>query len=231
MYDSTRRTDADARVSDREVDSTSRFFEALASRRRRTLLAVLLDEGGPVCERRLTARVAASERDDPADVPSQACRDDVRTTFHHAHLPKLQETGLIEHDRDEGTVAAADDVVIDLAEVEALLDDGNGIQPARVTETMSILASCRRRTILSLLSRRSTMTREEVAEYVASRERDGPPAPEDVERVLVDLHHVHVPKLAEAEMIETGEDGRELVYRDDPLLDDHGLLALTPEAP
>lgn len=81
-----------------------------------------------------------------------------------------------------------------------------------VDDQFDVLAVARRRTALSILGeRRSPMDGEALAQAVASCERGV--APEDVpdatvERVHVRLHHVHLPKLDDAEIVEYDrEDG------------------------
>lgn len=71
-------------------------------------------------------------------------------------------------------------------------------------ELHRLLASDRRRCLLSYLSTEASdpVSRDELIDVIAERERPDPgPATHRV-RVTIDLHHVHLPKLADAGVIE-----------------------------
>ncbi|WP_225334009.1 DUF7344 domain-containing protein [Halomicrobium urmianum] len=91
-------------------------LEALANERRQALLTCVAGKGP--CELERVARlVAARERDcRPAAVPADVA-DDVATSLHHVHLPKLGAADLLHYDPEENVVVAVDDlpsVVTDL---------------------------------------------------------------------------------------------------------------------
>lgn len=81
-----------------------RVFEVLSSRWRRYVLYYLCEMPGQVVERdRLVEAVRycdAADRD-TSGVPS---RDAVARDLHHDHLPRLDDAGVIEYDRRQGTV-------------------------------------------------------------------------------------------------------------------------------
>lgn len=75
-----------------------------------------------------------------------------------------------------------------------------------------ILANARRRSVLSCLrASDGPMALADVAEEVAARELDGPTTgdvpQEVVERVYALLHHLHLPKMADAEVVTYDRDG------------------------
>ncbi|WP_313693090.1 DUF7344 domain-containing protein [Halorarum halobium] len=75
-------------------------FEVLADDRRRAVLSVLRDSAEtcvPVAE--LVDDVAAMRSEH-----GRCDRERVAVRFHHATLPKLADSGVIEHDSGEGTV-------------------------------------------------------------------------------------------------------------------------------
>lgn len=80
----------------------SEWHDALASEPRRLALGVLVEETGPVALADLSRAVAEAEGDaDSAD--ADAVRRH-RIKFHHVHLPKLDDLGVVEYDRDERLV-------------------------------------------------------------------------------------------------------------------------------
>lgn len=79
-------------------------FEVLANRWRRCALYYLAEMPGMVAERSQVVeaiRYAEAAERDPADVPSS---DSVALELHHDHLPRLEDVGVIEYDRRQGTV-------------------------------------------------------------------------------------------------------------------------------
>jgi kynureninase len=48
----------------------------------------------------LARYVAEAEYEDPSDETLRA----VHVSLHHSHLPKLEDAGVIRHDRDDGTI-------------------------------------------------------------------------------------------------------------------------------
>lgn len=74
----------------------------LADPRRRRVVDALGDLRPPVAIERLAEAVADR---DPAEVPD-ASVDDVATTLHHVHLPKLAAAGVVDYDPETTTVTA-----------------------------------------------------------------------------------------------------------------------------
>jgi hypothetical protein len=92
-------------ADDGAEDSLGALFEALAAERRRTVLDVLSHQFHPIhletLARELKAREAGTaEQAVPSDAVERCCVD-----LRHAQLPMLADAGLIEYDREEGTVA------------------------------------------------------------------------------------------------------------------------------
>jgi DNA-binding transcriptional ArsR family regulator len=85
--------------------STETIFETLSNRRRRYALHYLKRIGDPVTIRDLSEQLAAWENDvDRARVrPKQRKR--LYTALHQTHLPKMNELGVVDYDRDRGVVA------------------------------------------------------------------------------------------------------------------------------
>ncbi len=77
-------------------------------------------------------------------------------------------------------------------------------EQATINEVLSMLANERRRHLLSFLTDRSgeTVPVDVLADAVMEPERPAPGPLSHRRRVQIDLHHVHLPKLADAGVIE-----------------------------
>lgn len=83
-------------------------FEILSSDRRRRLVFYLVDQNGEGDLTELARRIAAWENDiEPSEV-SERERKRVYISLYQTHIPKLEEYGLIEYDREETRVFATD---------------------------------------------------------------------------------------------------------------------------
>jgi DNA-binding transcriptional ArsR family regulator len=91
-------------VSSVESLSTDEIFHLLQSRRRRAVLRYLRDVEGPVEMRAIAEQVAAWENDTSPQAISSDERQRVYIPLYQSHLPKLDEEGIIEYDKDRGVV-------------------------------------------------------------------------------------------------------------------------------
>ncbi|WP_049936058.1 DUF7344 domain-containing protein [Haloplanus natans] len=80
----------------------------LSNQRRRYVLYYLNRNPGSVSLRDLAERIAAWENDVDVDDVNYKQRKRVYTSLHQTHLPKLDEAGIVDYDRDEGTITLAD---------------------------------------------------------------------------------------------------------------------------
>lgn len=78
-------------------------FSVLAHRHRRYALSYLLGRDGPVTVGAIIAHVVGQ-----IESPEEGAYDRISLRFHHSHLPKLADAGLIEYDREEQIVAPTD---------------------------------------------------------------------------------------------------------------------------
>jgi DNA-binding transcriptional ArsR family regulator len=90
-------------------------YRALASTRRRRLLAVLLD-GKERSVAELATILAGLHATETGAMVSPEDRTRIMIQLHHAHLPQLDEAGLIAYDREECTarLEQLDDAVAEL---------------------------------------------------------------------------------------------------------------------
>ena len=88
--------------------SQDEVFEVLKSPRRRYALYYLRREGGESELSDLTEQVAAWENETTPAALSTEQRKRVYISLYQTHLPKLDETGIVDYDRDEGVVRLGD---------------------------------------------------------------------------------------------------------------------------
>lgn len=85
-------------------------FEVLSNERRRYVLHHLKAADERVTVRDLSKQVAAWENEIDRDEVSPKERKRVYTALHQTHLPKMAEVGVIDYDRDRGTLELTDAV-------------------------------------------------------------------------------------------------------------------------
>lgn len=80
--------------------SVDDIFDALADRRRRRLLRCLLDHDGALNLQAAAGELACADRDAPARDLSDDEIERVYASLHHVHVPRLEDAGLLAHDRE-----------------------------------------------------------------------------------------------------------------------------------
>lgn len=87
---------------DRNADLTlDLVFDLLSNARRRHVLELLGDHDGETSFRELTDAVARREMGEPVSYDQ---RKRVYVSLRQSHLPRLADAGVVEYDRDRGTV-------------------------------------------------------------------------------------------------------------------------------
>lgn len=187
-------------------------FDALAHSRRRCVLRAL-DETTARSVAELATDVAAAERDRRPDDVSSDDVEAVRIALHHVHLPALVEAGLVE--RTDGAVRAADHPALDDPAVDELLRSDAPVRD----DVLRCLAVRRRRTVLGVLrARDGAVDREALAGAIATRL--GSEDDDARESILGALHHVHLPALDEAGLVDYDPDEGTVAYEGHPDLAD-----------
>ena len=98
-------------VEESEGDGTlskDLVFTMLSNARRRHVIHYLKQRGERVTIRELSRQVAAWENGIETDALDYKQRKRVYTSLHQTHLPKLDDAGIVDYDRDRGTVALDD---------------------------------------------------------------------------------------------------------------------------
>lgn len=206
-------------MSTRTLRSPSRkpsrnpVLETLTDGRRRRLLSLLLDGDSPTTGRELADRLVAAESGAPAAEVDAGTVRAARVALQHRHLPPLADAGLVAWAGPGRTVATTDHPALGDPWFRHLVEtDADGWD-----DVVDCLADERRRAALLVLEERAdAMERTDLARAVAARERGGDPSSGAVEEVSATLYHVHLPKLADAGLVDT--DGETVTYRGHPEL-------------
>ena len=84
------------------------IFELLKNRRRREVLAYLLDAEETVTLGELAEQIAAWENDTDVNALSSDQRKRVYVALYQTHLPKMDDAGIVEYDQDRGLISLSD---------------------------------------------------------------------------------------------------------------------------
>ncbi|WP_090614754.1 DUF7344 domain-containing protein [Natrinema salaciae] len=100
-----------ASVTDADEDerlSKDVIFELLKNRRRREVLAYLLEADETVTLGELAEQIAAWENDTEVNALSSDQRKRVYVALYQTHLPKMDDAGIVEYDQDRGLISLSD---------------------------------------------------------------------------------------------------------------------------
>ena len=200
-----------------------RCFEVLSDASRRTLARLVVDESPAGIEKReLASRFAAVTNDNEPDDVTDDQFQRALLECHHYGVPALVDAGLVTV-ADDGTVRATDHWAYDEAGFAATIAGRTNHSAEELDVLFEALADARRRTTLSILTKRYRPTTvRSLAHEVASLESS--PAHQNdsethVERVHTALTHVHVPTLSAAGLVEYDADADRVSFAGHPVLD------------
>lgn len=92
-----------------DLPDSDGVYEALAHERRRRVLEILVEADRPLSLSDVARELHRRDAEDGAVDPVDDRAREIHVELYHAHVPKLVDAGLVEHDRDAGTVAIAAD--------------------------------------------------------------------------------------------------------------------------
>ena len=208
-------------MNNRDNAALNALFDCLASSQRRALLASLLARAPASATRReLATHLAARSQDKPRERVSDAEREQAATRLHHVHLPKLEAAELIERDADRDETALGDHPAFEDDGVTDVLAGRTEANSESLDALFEALADARRRTVLDVLSHQyqqiqvETLAREVAAAEADTTEREV--SDEVVEKAIISLRHVHLPRLSEAGLVRYDVEERVVEYRGHP---------------
>ncbi|MFC7140234.1 hypothetical protein ACFQMA_10375 [Halosimplex aquaticum] len=194
-------------MSTLEETPTRRFgnetLDALTNDARRHVLAALAGASGSMTERELAAELAAVDRDGDAESVGEEAVESAHVNLHHSHLPRLADAGLVSWDRSEGAVSPTNHPLLDDGRFEQLLragaDEWEGVR--------ACVANEHRRAVLDVVAARTgPVSRAAIARELAARDVSMSSSPDAVHSVEIQLHHVHLPKLDDAGLVDYDAD-------------------------
>jgi hypothetical protein len=111
-------------MSQQDPDSLTQgeVYDLLSNARRRFVISYLRDREEPVELNALSREVAAWENETPVEELTDQHIKRVYVSLYQTHIPKLDESGVVEYDKDSGMVALAGNV----AALDTYLPDGDG---------------------------------------------------------------------------------------------------------
>lgn len=177
--------------------SRTDLLEILTSDRRRRALAVLRDHSGRVS-------VAALSADLAADAGSDSQR--VRFELRHTHLPKLAAAGLVSWDDEAGTVRTVARPPGADRRLERLLEAAD-----RHPDVIGAVADEQRRRVLAALDDGADSL-DDLAREAAAADAGRDSSPGAVEDLRIRLHHVHLPALEAAGLVDYDADDNAVSY-------------------
>lgn len=180
---------------------------------KRLVVLSSLDESGEVAIDELAARIHARRGSVGDGDAFGTDRSGTLAALHHVHLPKLADQDLVEMVEEDETVAVRPGDGFDADAVEALVRD---LETGDIDDqTVSAIGEPRRRRVVSALaSAGGVVELAELAEAVAAR-RPRPPRPEmddPTPDAAAVLHHVDLPKLESAGLVDYDRKERLVTY-------------------
>lgn len=204
----------------RRKSTHTELLGSLTDGRRRQVLRLVGDRGDSVPVAELADHLAANAEEASA---VDATRN-ARIQIQHAVLPHLDDVGLVDWDERDGTVTATDHPAYDDPQFQYLLET----EGENWDDIVASLADERRSTVLAVLEAwGEPMEPTELASEVAVREGTGAASTETVEKLRSRLHHVHLPKLADAGLVEYDADEGLVTYDGHPDVSRTATLALS----
>ena len=189
-------------------------FRVLAHERCRTILVILEQYSSSVPEAVLASLVASEETAEVNDAETEK----IRNALHHRHLPALESVGLIEHTADGEIVSVPSPLWADQTFKSYI--ETNVVPASDVSKGLIALSNERRREVLGVLRSNERVTIEELATQLneGDLKLEDQNSGEGSSGVLLELLHVHIPKLADFGIVES--DGQRVRYIGDPFLDE-----------
>lgn len=190
-------------------DVPAEYYDVLRHPRRIRLLAVLGSRPGRLSLAELASAIVERE----GDASTERARREVRVSLVHNHLPRLSEYGLVEWDRSTGAELVAE-LPVHPADLSALLERCEGDAGRQVLE--ALVDPVRMRIVSMLSASDQPLSIDVLASRLAARDV----GPDSQERAKLVLHHVHLARLEDNEIVAFDADTG-LVGRDGRVLSTH----------
>jgi len=204
------------------------IFRALADERRREIVRILEHRATSVDIEELAFLLVAAEQDKSLLAVTEEELEAVRASLRHVQLPVLQAAGLVAWDDASETVTMTDHPTLADPKVTTIIET----DAPNWDEILASLADERRRILLAALYRTDgPMERAELATEITEKIRDTAETAITVRGVLQQIHHIHLPKLADAGLVTYDVDGKAVTYEGHPAIDEEWLVAGPTDTP
>lgn len=203
-----------------KITTDNSVFHAVSDSDRRLVLQLLDDRNSAVPIRELATHLVAEQQDKPLiDVPPDEV-ESIHVDLVHTHLSKLEAADLVTWNSRERTVTTTNHPALSDPKLQRMLR----VQAEGWDEVLATPASTRRRIVLSVLKdTNGRMSRANLAKAVVACDQDGGAENElmeAAEEFLVELHHVHLPKLERAGLVSYDQETGTAEYEGHPALED-----------
>jgi hypothetical protein len=200
----------------------SNLYDVLASRRRRAVLAIVLESAGSVTVDELTDRLRERLHRGDGSGTTDVDHEELRRSLERVHLPVLVSAGLLRREAARTAVTGTPRLADLSADLEPLLPVDDDHPPEEIRALLSTLTQPRRRLVLGLLRESAVPVQlAELADRLAEWEGDGSDAVRSDEhraRMLADLRHIQLPRLLELDLVTYDPADHTVSYRGHPLL-------------
>lgn len=191
----------------------------LSNSHRRAVLQILQNRNGPVSDEEVATHFVAKKQEkrliDVTEPEIQSACIDLR----HNHFPALETAGLIKWDTTAKTVTTSDHPVLRNPELIRVIET----EREGWDDVLASLIHKRRRITLFVLAEYDRpLARVALAREIAAHETEDDESVDSVpiDTICISLHHIHLPKLTEAGLIEYDICSGTVRYRGHPLLED-----------
>lgn len=184
---------------------TDDVLDCFAVTRCRRILVILENNSTRMTGKTLAETLGAIEKDVLTTNLSADYISQIQTSLHHNHLPRLDAVGLIDWNRDRGTVRLEDHPVVSSPDFNQLLMR----LKHESDEIAESIANEKRRAILGILqSKGRRLTVDMLVREISVRYSDTYLF-DSTEAIRLQLHHRHLPRFDEAGIINyDDEDGK-----------------------
>ncbi|EMA00455.1 DUF7344 domain-containing protein [Haloferax denitrificans] len=198
-----REPDTDYRTS--SEGSKDKIFDILKNSRRRSTIRMVSQSDSPLTIEEIAERIAAQENDKARSQLTSDERQRVYITLYQLHLRKLSEEEIIEFDEESGVVRRGELFDPYLRSLHEYIPE-NDLGQRELDNCFHILQNARRRMVIETLEDvESPVSIGDLAERIASNETNkaiGQLTSSERKRVYTALYQAHLPKLADADVID-----------------------------
>ncbi|OVE86322.1 DUF7344 domain-containing protein [Natronolimnobius baerhuensis] len=203
---------SNADVGGRTTPSQEKLFKLLADESRREVLRLVADRSPTgITPGDLAYEIAAVTNDKPLAEVTDDEHQRARIDCQHRLLPALKDADVLD---DENGMLVATDALPD-ATLDTIRAGDDHPSNADLETVFSALADERRRTVLAALANQSdTVSVDALARVVAQREPSADDTTAAVDSIRTSLVHVHLPLLADADLIKYETESGQVIAAD-----------------